>query len=181
MPKIIENVKETILKQARKTLMEQSYKEFNIRDIAKKCNIAVGTVYNYYPTKEMLTREIFQSDWNNTVLIIETLKEENITFKEKLETIYNSIQNFINNYIATFYEIMEEKGYSDRGSHEGEHHGFEQLYLAIAELVEVEKQLGHVKSNLSSEKISYFIVSNMIYLCKKGYITFDELFELMNL
>lgn len=63
MPKIIENLQQRILDTARSEMTEGGYSGLGIRMVAKKCGIATGTVYNYYPSKEMLVAAIMLDDW----------------------------------------------------------------------------------------------------------------------
>ena len=54
MPKIINNLEENILSAARRLVAEQGYAAVTMRAIAKECGIAVGTFYNYYPSKDAM-------------------------------------------------------------------------------------------------------------------------------
>lgn len=63
MPKVIENLKENILRCAKAALLSRGYGELSIRGVAKECGIAVGTVYNYFPSKEMLAASVILEDW----------------------------------------------------------------------------------------------------------------------
>ncbi|MHB9919451.1 hypothetical protein CF055_05725 [Clostridium botulinum] len=42
--------------------MRKNYEELNIKGVCKNCNIAIGTFYNYFSSKDHLVREIFVSD-----------------------------------------------------------------------------------------------------------------------
>ena len=63
MPKKIENLKDMILQDARIILKKQGYEQLAIRKVANDCHIAVGTVYNYFPSKEMLAAYVMLEDW----------------------------------------------------------------------------------------------------------------------
>ncbi len=63
MPKVIENITETILQTARNTLLSDGYDNLSLRMVAKQCNIAVGTIYNYFPSKLSLIVAIMLEDW----------------------------------------------------------------------------------------------------------------------
>ena len=54
MPKLIEDPKNQILEQARTILEKEGCAKLNIRQIAKLSGISVGTVYNYFPTKDLV-------------------------------------------------------------------------------------------------------------------------------
>ena len=51
MPKIIENIREKLLEEARRQVMEEGYEAMTIRSVAGACGVGVGTVYNYFSSK----------------------------------------------------------------------------------------------------------------------------------
>lgn len=63
MPKIIEDVKNKILRAARERLLRGDLSSFSARGIAEDCGIAVGTIYNYYRDKENLLAAVMAQDW----------------------------------------------------------------------------------------------------------------------
>ena len=46
--------------------LENGYEGVDMKMIAKKCSIAVGTLYNYYPNKKELYIAILNESWNDT-------------------------------------------------------------------------------------------------------------------
>ena len=58
MPKIIENLRQTLLSAARTLLLREGYAALTIRRVAAISGIAVGTVYNYFPSKELLAAAV---------------------------------------------------------------------------------------------------------------------------
>ena len=63
MPKIIENVREQLLTEAKKQIAERGYANTTIRSVAKECGVGVGTVYNYFESKEMLVATFVFESW----------------------------------------------------------------------------------------------------------------------
>ena len=74
MPKIINNLEENILSAARRLVAEQGYAAVTMRAIAKECGIAVGTFYNYYPSKDAMLAACLLHDWQ-TALVPVYLRE----------------------------------------------------------------------------------------------------------
>lgn len=66
MPKVIENLALRLSEEARRQVAENGYAALTIRSVAKACGIGVGTVYNYYPSKEALAASYMLRDWNNS-------------------------------------------------------------------------------------------------------------------
>ena len=62
MPKIIENAWGLILDEAKKQIREQGYAATTVRSVAAKCKVAIGTVYNYFPSKEILISSFMADD-----------------------------------------------------------------------------------------------------------------------
>ena len=64
MPKRIENLRDTILTTARAQLLETGYQDFAMREAARRCGVAVGTLYNYFPSKDALAAAVMLEDWH---------------------------------------------------------------------------------------------------------------------
>lgn len=67
MPKVIENIRETIIQTAKNTLLSEGYDSLSLRRVAKQCNIAVGTIYNYFTSKLTLIVAIMLEDWTELI------------------------------------------------------------------------------------------------------------------
>ena len=67
MAKIIDNLYFNIQEVGKKILLEDGYKKMTLRLVANKCNIATGTVYNYFKSKDQLVATIMFKDWKNMI------------------------------------------------------------------------------------------------------------------
>lgn len=56
---IVEDKKSIIYNCAKELFSQKGFKDTNISEITQKAGIAVGTFYNYYPSKEKLFMDIF--------------------------------------------------------------------------------------------------------------------------
>ena len=54
MPKIIENLRERLLAEARLQVNQLGYGQITVRGTASACGVGGGTVYNSFPSKEHL-------------------------------------------------------------------------------------------------------------------------------
>lgn len=61
MPKIIPELKDRFIEAAKMRVLEAN--DVTIRQVAQDCDTAVGTVYNYFPSKEALLAEVMMTDW----------------------------------------------------------------------------------------------------------------------
>ena len=57
--------KEEILKAGRKIAQEKGLDAINMRSVAAECNIALGTLYNYYANKDELVLAVIESIWKD--------------------------------------------------------------------------------------------------------------------
>ena len=63
MPKIIPELRERFVAAARRRVLEGENHDVTIRQVARDCDTAVGTVYNYFPSKEALITAVMLEDW----------------------------------------------------------------------------------------------------------------------
>ncbi|WP_242855579.1 hypothetical protein [Ruminiclostridium josui] len=68
------------------------------------------------------------------------------------------------------------KGYSPERDDD-----MKELYTMVEDILNIEKANGAIKSMLTPHCLSHFIVSNLVYLSKTKYISFDELYCHMNI
>ncbi len=54
---------EAILAMSRKMLREQGWTGVSVRSIAAACGISVGSIYNYFDSKEDLMSAVVESIW----------------------------------------------------------------------------------------------------------------------
>lgn len=63
MPKILEDPVKRLIAETRRQIREQGYRATTIRSVAKGCGVGVGTVYNYFDSKEQLTAAFLAEEW----------------------------------------------------------------------------------------------------------------------
>ena len=76
MPKIIENVREQLLAEAKKQIFENGYAATTVRSVAGACGLGVGTVYNYFRSKEMLVATFVYEDWKKYLSEMQGLPQD---------------------------------------------------------------------------------------------------------
>lgn len=102
MPKIIDGLQIKILKEAKFQTFTNGYSQMTIRSVAKACNIAVGTIYNYYPSKDMLTASFILQDWIPVEREIQRKCEVTNEPLDVLQDVYDTLGEFISEYRFLF-------------------------------------------------------------------------------
>lgn len=110
MPKIIENVREQLLSEARKQIAERGYSATTVRSISSACRIAVGTVYNYFPSKEMLVASFVAEDWSHAMDSVK--KELPGEAKYTVRAVYELLSDFCTEHAALFADPEALKAFS---------------------------------------------------------------------
>ncbi|MBQ9613405.1 MAG: helix-turn-helix transcriptional regulator [Lachnospiraceae bacterium] len=97
MPKILDQPAEKMLRAARKILLEEGYDQLTIRRIAGECGTAVGTVYNYFPSKDYLAAGVMLGDWRKlTTKMKEDLRGQQGI--EGLKLLFQTVREFSSIY-----------------------------------------------------------------------------------
>ncbi|QNU67742.1 TetR/AcrR family transcriptional regulator [Ruminiclostridium herbifermentans] len=104
MPKNLSNVKEDILLVTRQLLKDTGYTSLSIRQIAAKCGVALGTVYNYYNSKNEIVAEILGNEWNLMLRKIEQQTKAYAKAIDKLEIVFNELKYFMNNVHGFWFD-----------------------------------------------------------------------------
>lgn len=97
MPKNLSNVREDILLVTRQLLKDTGYSSLSIRQIASRCGVASGTVYNYYSSKNEIIAEILNSEWTLMLRRIDQSAKAYTKVIDKLEIMFNELSYFMNN------------------------------------------------------------------------------------
>ncbi len=100
MPKIIKDLQSRIVETAIRIFLEEGFSAVDIRRIAKESQIAVGTLYNYFPNKKALLYEVFQTLWGESIEKLDRLIDESES-NEALFTRYAT---------ALHHEMLQKKG-----------------------------------------------------------------------
>ena len=103
MPKIIENVRERAITEARKVLLEQGYDSLTIRKIAGEVGIGLGTFYNYFPSKEYLAASVMLEDWQQMTGLFEE-KLSGLPPEEAASGLFDLVRAFSLRYVPAWKE-----------------------------------------------------------------------------
>lgn len=176
MPKVLDNPKERILKEARILLNENGYNSLSMRELAKNSNIALGTLYNYFKNKYDLVSNLFDSDWHVILLKLKKVNGLNISFDEKIRKIKEGIEEFLDCHRGLFLEISESDTYEKRNHIEDVMYP---LYEITEDIINYHINKGELKEKIDSRKLAIFITANIILIIKEKSLTFEDLMSII--
>lgn len=76
MPKIIDGIKEKIYNSAYELFSKKGYEYVNMKMVANKTGIAVGTLYNYHKNKKSLYLSVLENSWKETLTELDEIIEK---------------------------------------------------------------------------------------------------------
>lgn len=127
MPKIIENPEIRLIAEAQKQIEESGYGAVTIRSIAKGCGMGIGTVYNYFPSKEALVATYLLEDWNNCMDAIGAVSADAGSPRQVALCIYDQLNAFTGRHRAIFRDETAAAGFAGSFSR---YHGLLRAQLA---------------------------------------------------
>ena len=164
MPKIIENLENRLIEEARKQIEESGYGTMTIRSVAKACGVGVGTVYNYFASKEELVAKHLLEDWNRCVSAIRAVSTYSDSPRPVLLCIYDQLRDFASRHQALFRDDAAAAAFA--GSF-GRYHG-----LLRGQLAEP------LRKFCASEFAAEFLAEAILTWTMAGK-SFDELYGMM--
>lgn len=155
----------------RQKIMEAGATEFqtkgfnkaDMRSIATKASIAVGTIYNYFPDKTSLFTAIVMEHWQKVQAVVRDIAVNDLPLREKLLRIGTMHLKFTAEHRAMFREIaMSPLESASSGPHKG-HSNLLKPYLD--QLTEIIKQDFKPKLNTpTAQRLATVFFSSLAFL-----------------
>ena len=161
MPKIIENLENRLMEEARKQIEESGYDAVTIRSVAKGCGVGIGTVYNYFPSKDDLLAAFMLADWKVCLAAINETGENAADALPVLRCIYDRLCLFTKQHQRIIRDPGAAAGFA--GSF-GKYHGMLRGQLA-----------GPLRKFCDSDFTADFIAESMLVWTMDGK-EFEQLY-----
>ena len=113
MPKVIENIREIILQTAKNTLLSDGYDRLSLRGVSGQCQIAVGTIYNYFPSKIALITAIMLEDWTDQTEKMQNACANAENVEAGIQSIFVNLREFALLYQDVWNMAMNSKEVRD--------------------------------------------------------------------
>lgn len=156
MPKIIEGLQEKLIKVSQEMLREKGYQAFNIREVAGRCSIATGTLYNYFPNKNALMVKLMIFHWEETYGELDRLEGERVDLYERLRVLYRRMSEFVQTFSDFWFDYSINVKRVEPADHRARFMG------GLVDRVGTMIEDSPYEPVLPSEDIAALIVSNLL-------------------
>ncbi|MBL4937259.1 TetR/AcrR family transcriptional regulator [Clostridium sp. YIM B02515] len=175
MSRIIENPKELILEKAKEILCNQGYSHLSMRTLAKECDIALGTIYNYYPTKKELVLEMMTGYWKEYFKLLQVIIASDDNLYVKLEKIFNELNLFIKQFKEIWLkpELYDKPDYVESGI-ERENIYIDKFIRVIESMLVKEASDDKITLKLDSYETAKFILLNFITMIQMPIFNYSS-------
>ncbi|MCR5408979.1 MAG: TetR/AcrR family transcriptional regulator; helix-turn-helix transcriptional regulator [Bacteroidales bacterium] len=108
------------MEEARTELAEQGYDNLTIRQIAARCNIAVGTVYNYFKSKDVILGALLGEDWHSVLSDMDASIPKSKSLHEGLCMVASGLEGFCDRYrrLWSEYRRTDSSQYYSQNGHQ---------------------------------------------------------------
>lgn len=107
MPRIIEGAQERILNAAQILFEQGGFAESDMRSIAEAAGIAVGTLYNHYPSKSALLMQMLMRVWRQVIDRMEQASGGAGAPRERLKTVMEALLSALDKGQAMGMKLAE--------------------------------------------------------------------------
>lgn len=177
--KSAENTKELILKTSKEIAYTQGLSQVSMRKVASECNIAIGTIYNYYPTKMDIIFEIIEDFWKDCLIGFNQKVYNEMSVFEEIECFYFHIKNYLEQFEQNWFSDLSKLSYDNKSKAKDREVQFRSNLINILKSIidkHEEKLNDEIFNNYSKDEISMFILNNFMIMLKnnnQSYSIFD--------
>ena len=173
--------KEDILSVSRELAAEKGIQEINMRSVAARCGFAVGSVYNYFSSKNDLMIAVIDSIWNEIMQGIADC-QTSLCFTKKVESLFYGVKSCGEKY-PLFFSI-HSMSIAKSGKEKGRETMNQYFECIKADLLNCLREDINVKQTFFSKKCTQedfvaFVFANVLSLLMQGQDSCDVLIELI--
>ncbi|WMJ77116.1 MULTISPECIES: TetR/AcrR family transcriptional regulator [unclassified Sedimentibacter] len=173
--------REAILSAGKEIIVQSGIQGLNMRDVARKCGVSVGSVYNYFPSKGDLIIATIESVWTE-IMHGSTGCVPQHNFAENILSLFNSVQKGRKKYPSFFtVHSMSVANLDKNKGREAMNRYFAHIKNGLLE--SLQRDQGIRKDAFSNQftKPDFvdFIFSNIITLLMKEATSCDLLLEIV--
>ncbi len=164
--------KETILAAAKEIAVSRGISKVDMRSVASASGIALGTVYNYFPSKGDLLAEIIEDFWEGAFATVDWSRLECHSFYDNLATIYRLLYQYFRRFKENWLDqlaLLDAQERSLGRQKQDEYYG--RIRCRIVALMEMDSDLRSDRgwtALATKERLAEFILENMLTSLRKG-------------
>lgn len=164
MPKIIKNLPSRLIEEAKRQIGEVGYGATTIRSVAQACGVGVGTVYNYFASKDALLASYMLADWNQCIIAINAVSAYSESPQPVLRCMFDQLTAYAQRHQSVFRDESASASFASSAS---QYHALLRQQLAQPLL-----------RFCSSEFAAQFIAESLLVWTMAGK-NFDEIYGII--
>ncbi|MEF9865000.1 MAG: TetR/AcrR family transcriptional regulator [Oscillospiraceae bacterium] len=177
----IKNMKQHILENAREIAIDKGVSNINMRDIAKASGVAIGTIYNYYPTKGDLIADIVAMFWQDAFANININLLHTMDFEANLEYIYFELLQFLNSFKSDWLSQLAMLSKDEKNVGRAKEKAYlAQVYNIVLLSLNKNKAASLNYSDAEREKLASLIFEIMLMMLREGEQDFSLFKKVLN-
>ncbi|MEG0396462.1 MAG: TetR/AcrR family transcriptional regulator [Oscillospiraceae bacterium] len=177
----IKNMKQHILENAREIAIDKGVSNINMRDIAKASGVALGTIYNYYPTKGDLIADIVAMFWQEAFANININLLHTMDFEANLEYIYFELLKFLNSFKSDWLSQLAMLSKDEKNVGRAKEKAYlAQVYNIVLLSLNKNKAASLNYSDAEREKLASLIFKIMLMMLREGEQDFSLFKKVLN-
>lgn len=163
--------KEELLTAAKHIVYQEGLDQLNIRRLAKECGIALGSVYNYFPSKSDLIFGVIEDFWMHMFHDDLCAMNQPISFPDFFEEVYQRLSISLNEFESNLLKQLSALS----GDEKAKGRKFEEKYWQHMQngFIHCLSQDSEIDSSqwtevFTKEHFSQFVFTNMMTMLRSG-------------
>lgn len=149
---------EQILEKTMEIAIREGVDAVSIRKLAVACNIAIGSVYNYYPNKDAVIAAVAEQFWDRILNDQEKLYQKGMPFTTFLEQYYSFLYGRLAQYDKSW--LMQITG------SESEKRAIAMLRQVLYQDVRINQSIWNME--LNEDAFVAYVMTNILALLQAG-------------
>ena len=179
MSRIIDNPKELIFNISKEIAYSEGISNISMRKVANKANLAIGTIYNYYPTKVDIIFDIIQDFWCECFVSIDKVYDLELDFFQQLEKFYFYILEYLERFESNWIKELSDLSSENKSKGKKKEAEFMSTFMSVFRNL-INKHMDEFNKTVflefGEEKIVQFILEQFFIMLKRfehDYSFFD--------
>lgn len=160
--------KQAIFNSALDLISKNGFHNSPMSMVAKNANVAAGTIYHYFTSKEELISELFKYQQSHFEQLIAQADDSTRSYKDRFRMVYDAIYDYFdkNRRVYNFIEQYMSSPFLNKNAKDE----FEGFFTPMSEFLKKGLHSGHLKSINSKLIVSLFYgnISALMKLSSSG-------------